>query len=277
MQGGVLHENNLQEENGKGEREAPMDDFLFRGRDIAQFGAVAAFGDSMTVGTAIRRSEYELPGGGSLLIGEDAYGPITRTVTVMPADGVTADGAWVRRILAWLTAGRGKLTVKHSPDTYRMAQFDDAGTYGTRAWPLGALQLTCTMQGLAHAAQESRFLAGTQGGQASLTARFDTALPAPARVTLTPTSGTVTKAVLQARGKTLVLEGLNLPAGKTLCYFAGDPLQGEAAFLTAGGEDAYALCTHWAQLSLDSGDVLSVALTGGQGQAALAVRGRWPG
>lgn len=250
---------------------------MFFGRDIAEFGAVAAFGDSMTVGSAIQRSEYDLPGGGSLMAGDPAYKPITRTVVIMPADGVSADDAWARRIISWLTSGRGRLTVKHSPDTYRIAQFDDAPTYGAKVWPLGGIQIRCKMQGLCHAAAASSFFSATNTGKASLTAVYATALPAPLRMEIAPRGGTITGVQITAGGRTLRLGDLNLTAGHTLTYFAGDIQQGEAAALTVDGAANFGAASAWARLCVPPGDRIDVAVTGGEADVTATLRGRWPG
>lgn len=254
-----------------------MDDFIFRGRDIAEFGAVAAFGDSMVTGSAIQRSEYDLPGGGSLIAGEPAYKPITRTVVIMPADGVNADDAWARRIISWLTSGRGRLTVKHSPDTYRIAQFDDAPTYGAKVWPLGGIQIKCRMQALCHAARVSSFSAATSGGKASIAAMYATALPAPLRMEISPRNGTITGAQITAGGRTLHLGGLRLTSGQTLAYFAGDSHQGEAASLTIDGASGFGAAEAWAQLLVPPGSAIGISVTGGEADATATLRGRWPG
>ena len=79
-----------------------MDDFIFRGRHIREFGAVAAFGETMKTGGKVRRGEYALPGGGSALIGEDEWQSTTRSVTLTPEDGRVADGPWRRELLGFL-------------------------------------------------------------------------------------------------------------------------------------------------------------------------------
>lgn len=254
-----------------------LDDFFFRGEDIARYGAVAALGASTTIGSKIERSAYDLPGGGSLLVGEDSFGAVSVQVTVTPADGVRPTAAWRRHLLAWLTGGRGQLIYKHTPDVYRIASFDEAPTWGTQGWPLGEMRLRMTVQGLAHAVSASRATARTQGGAAQPAVRYDTALPSPVILTVTPVSGTVTAARVTAGGRTLTLDGLSLAAGQTLCYDAGDAHQGRAASLTVDGAPAWAAVTAWQRLRAGSGEAVDVALTGGEADVTLTLRGRWPG
>ena len=254
-----------------------LDDFLFRGEDIARYGAVAAFGASMTVGSTITRSAYDLPGGGSLLIGDDRYGEITTSVTLTPADGVVADESWRRRILGWLQGGRGELIVKHSPEIFRIAQFDSAPTFGTRDWPLGALTLRATVQGIAHAVRESGFSARTQGGAATIAARYDTALAAPLCVEIAPVSGTVTEVSISVSGRTLYLDGMSLSAGSVLRYDAGDAHRGVPASLSADGVPAWSFVRRWQTLRVPGGGEVAVTASGGEADIQMRLRGRWPG
>lgn len=252
-----------------------LDDFIFRGQDIAAFGATAAFGESMTVGSGIKRCTYALPGGASLELGEPSYSAITRTVTLMPL--LTADYAWVRRLLAWLTAGRGQLIVKHSPDTYRIASFDQAPTYGAQIWPEGGLQMRMTLLPLCHAARETVVTGTTTSGEAELTARFDTALPSPVRLSLTARGAAVTAVEIVAEGRRVACEGLKLADGQTLIYDAGDAHQGRVAALTVAGALNFGVCTAWDQLTVQNGGAVHVRVTGAQADVALSVRGRYTG
>lgn len=252
-----------------------MDDFIFRGRDIADFGAVAAFGAAMKTGAKIERSEYDLPGGGSVIIGEDSYKPTTRQVVIMPADGVDADAAWARRILSWLMAGRGELIVHNDPDVVRLAQFDSEATYGTQDWPLGALKLTMTLQPLAYARRAWEGKADTVSGAASLTIAASSAMEMPLAIEVTAKSGVITACEMRAGGHVLAMSGLSVQPGQTILYDAGQRLS-DLMTLTAGGAAAFSRVTAWARLAAWPGDSVSVRLTGGEGRVHVACRGRYP-
>lgn len=254
-----------------------LDDFVFRGEDIARYGAVAAFGTTMTVGSAITRGAYDLPGGGSLLVGEDSYGEITTSVTLTPADGIVADEPWRRRIVGWLQGGRGELIIKHSPELMRIAQFDSAPTFGMRDWPLGALTLRATMQGIAHAVHASGFSARTQEGTATIAARYDTALASPLYVEIEPVSGVITEASVRVLGQTLYLDGMSLAPGAVLCYEAGDAHRGVPASLSVDGSPAWGFVRRWQTLRVPGGGEIVVTVSGGEADIRARLRGRWPG
>ena len=252
-----------------------MDDFTFRGQALELFGATAAFGDSMRIGAKIDRHEYELPGGGSVIIGEATYKTTARQVTIVPAPGVEPTPQWRRRILSWLQGGRGEMIVHNDPEVMRIAQFDTDGTWGTRGWPDGQIQLTMTLQPLAYAARETILAADTTDGVAQIMVSAPSALPMGVCAAITCVSGTITDAEMDVGGKRLALTGLSLAAGGVIHYDAGQTLC-DAASLEVAGEDGYAYVSAWAQLTAAQGDTLSVTLTGGEGRVALLCRGRWP-
>lgn len=256
-----------------------MDDFIFRGRHIREFGAVAAFGESMKTGGKVKRGEYALPGGGSVLLGEDEWQTTTRSVTITPEDGRVADGLWRREVLAWLQAGRGELVVESDPDVLLIASFDAEGTYEHRSWPAGCLTLTMTLQPLAYAVMETQRTQHVAAGtETAIGFDLPGALPAPLRVTLRATAGTITRAQIATGGGALDLPNLHLASGHVLTYdggtFLGDPtaltLDGTVDFSPVQGG-------RWARLSCPAGGgVLRVTLTGGEADVIVSARGRWP-
>ena len=252
-----------------------MDDFIFRGRDIAEFSAVAAFGAAMKTGAKIARGEYSLPGGGSVIIGGETYAATQRQVVIMPADGANADAAWAREILAWLMAGRGELVVHNDPDVVRIAQFDTEATYGTGSWPEGALTLNMTLQPLAYDATPTSAQADTEGGTASLTVRAGGEMELPLRVVIRAEGGTITGATIVSGGQTVRLAGLSVPAGQKIIYDAGQIL-GDVMTLTAAGAAAWASVKTWARLAARSGETVSVSVTGAEATVSVTVRGRYP-
>lgn len=251
-----------------------MDDFSFRGYDLSRFGAEAAFGESMRCGTKIARSEYKLPGGGSVIIGADEYAPVQRQVTIIPTKG-EATPTWRRRILAWLQGGRGEMVVQNDPDVMRMVQFDGESTLDNKAWPRGAIVTTMTLRPLAYDRLPTTLTAQTSGGAASVKLMVPSALPMPLAVKVTATSGPITGMEIRAGGKALILEGMSLAAGSSVIYDAGQTLD-DPASLTANGAAAYVNVRKWADLAAAPGDTVTVMLTGGEGSVSVRVRGRWP-
>lgn len=256
-----------------------MDDFTFRGRHIGEFGAEAAFGETMKTGGKVKRGAYTLPGGGSVLIGEDEWQETARSVTILPSGGREADAVWRREVLAWLQAGRGELVADNDPDVIRIASFDAESSYDLKSWPAGCLTLTMTLQPLAYSALETqRTQHVTAGGEIAIGFDLASALPAPLRVTLRATGGTITRAQIQAAGNALDMPNLHLTDGHVLTYdggqFLGDPtallLDGEADFSPVQGG-------RWARLTCPAGGgVLRVTLTGGDADVIVSARGRWP-
>lgn len=251
-----------------------LDDFSFRGLDLSRFGAEAAFGDSMRCGTKISRGEYALPGGGSVILGEEEYAPVQRQVTIIPTQG-EATPAWRRRLLAWLQGGRGEMVVHNDPDVMRMVQFDGESTLDNRAWPRGALVTTMTLRPLAYDRLPATFAADTSDGAVSVRVMTPSALPMPLGVRVKAVSGTVTAMRIEAGGKALDLKGMSLAAGETVLYDAGQTLD-DPARLEIGGGAAFGYVSAWAELTTKPGGTVTVTLMGGEGSVTVRVRGRWP-
>ena len=251
-----------------------MDDFRFKGKDLAAFGATAAFGESMRTGAKVKRSAYSLPGGGSVIIGEDTHEETQRAVTIAPLPGVEATPKWRREILSWLHSGRGELIVYNDPDVMRIAQFDSEGTFGTQAWPDGALQMTMTLQPLCYAVRERVQTCLTADGTASIVLDVETAMETPLCIRVSVESGMLTKLSLTCGGRTLRLEGMNLTAGQAVEYDAGD-LIGDVMSLRAAGAAGFGYVTKWAKLTAMPGRVLAVAAEGAQVSVSVRARGRW--
>lgn len=252
-----------------------MDNFTFRGRDIAEFGAVAAFGESMRTGAKIQRSEYEMPGGGSVEIGEAAYRSTQRTVTITPADGMSATPAWRRSILSWLQGGRGALVEHGDPEVYRIAQFDTDGSYDWRTWPQGMLQLQMTLQPYAYAQRMTRASGATQDGECALGLRMETGIPAPLTIDIEAAGGTLTGLEIECGGETLALSGLSIPEGGVLSYTAGEA-DGSGAAVTEDGLLTFEHVTRWALLKARGAAQIRVHTEGCEANITARARCRYP-
>lgn len=252
-----------------------MDDFRFMGKELAAFGATAAFGNAMRVGAKVKRPEYELPGGGSVIIGEDNWQSTQRQVTIIPMGSVEPSPRWRREILAWLQSGRGELIVHNDPDVMRLAQFDQDGTWGTGSWPDGAIQLTMTLQPLCYAVHETAQAAVSSGGAASLVISVPSALPMPLRIRAEVVSGTLTALTLAA-GETVKLAGMSLTAGQAVDYDAGS-LIGDVMSLKIADSLGFAYVSKWGKLTAMPGTALKVSAEGAQVKVTAICRGRWPG
>lgn len=252
-----------------------MDDFSFMGKELSAFGAEAAFGASMRIGAKVRRSEYALPGGGSVIIGEDAYETTQRQVTIIPAPGVEPTSGWRRDILGWLQSGRGEMIVHNDPDVMRIAQFDQDGTWGTQGWPDGEIALTMTLQPLCYARRATVQLAESVDRGARIVIGAPSALPMPMKIRAEVISGAVSTLTLQAGDDVLSLEGMQLAAGQAVEYDAGS-LIGDVMSLRIADGAGYACVSRWAKLTAMPGTVLSAQATGGEIRLTAICRGRWP-
>lgn len=256
-----------------------MDDFRFRGRHVSEFGAVAAFGDSMRFGGKARRGEYGLPGGGSVLIGEDEWQPTQRSVALTPADGVDADGPWRRALCAWLQGGRGEMIVDNDPDVMMIASFDQDGTYEHRSWPAGCLVLNMTLQPLAYDVLETQHTVHlAAGSETAASLDVGGAMAVPLRIQVRPTGEAITRIRATAGGAVLDLPNLNLKKGQILEYNAGI-LLGEAASLTVDGAVDFSPAQggSWARLKLDpTGGAIRILIEGGAADVVISARGRYP-
>lgn len=252
-----------------------LDDFTFRGEHIRAYSAHAAFGERMLFGADITRSEYALPGGGMLEIGEAAYQPVTRHVTFIPADGTEANAAWRRRLVSFLQAERGQMIVDNDPHIMRLAQFDKLGTWDTAGWPEGEMEMTMTLQPLAYSVLPAQVSGTTQGGQLTLAAAAQSALPMPLAISVTPKSGTATRIEVTAQGQTLILAGMQLTPGHTLTYDAGQML-GDVSRLEIDGRVDFSPVAQWKRLLCPHSGVVEIRVTGAEAQATVTTRGRWP-
>lgn len=256
-----------------------MDDFTFDGRHIREFGAVAAFGNSMRYGGKARRGAYALPGGGSVMLGDTVWQSVTRSVTIAPADGVDADEHWRREIVSWLQApDQAEMIVDNDPDVILIASFDADGVYGTRSWPGGALEMNVTLQPLAYAAMESQGTAhAADGVETVVPLEMASVKPVPLSIRIACSSGVITAARINVGGHEMVLPSLALEPGHALEYDGGvylhDPvdlrIDGATNFGPVDGG-------RWASLEYCPGkDVICVTVEGGEADVLASARGRF--
>ena len=255
-----------------------MDDFTFNGRHIREFGAVAAFGNSMRYGGKARRGAYALPGGGSVMLGDTVWQSVTRSVTIAPADGVDADEHWRREIVSWLQEpDQAEMVVDNDPGVILIAGFDSDGVYGTRSWPGGALERTMTIQPLAYAAMETQGMAHAQDGQETLVPlEMPAGLPVPLTVRIVCTSGVITAVRICVGAHEMVLPNLQLSAGSVLGYDGGTYLHDPIDMTVDGMTDfSPADGGKWASLEYRPGaDVIRVTATGGEADVSVSARRR---
>lgn len=251
-----------------------MDDFIYCGHALTEFGAHAFFGQTTAIGGTVARAQYDAGGDELIDYGEAKMKTFTRTLTIIPAEGVRASDAWQERICRWLRAGgRDPLTLLRAPDTYRLAQFDSEIRFTRKSWPHGALETSVTLSGCAYASAESAvtFSAGTSGSGKLI---YETGEARPLRVTIAPGSGSViSAATVTAGGRRVRLSGLAVSSALVIDQAA------QQISVTADGTNAFPKVTAWDELRISSGEKVSAALSyssGGAATVTAAARGRWP-
>lgn len=251
------------------------DSFIFRGRPLEDFGAEAFWGESYTVGAQIRRPAYNLPAGGSVLIGADVPETRTHNLTLLPAPGVTDTPAWRRNLLQWLQGARGELVWREDPDMVRLARFDKTGSGGTKVSPEGGITLQATLEPLCRTRQESGVGGTTQGKKLTLVMPAETGVRAPLRIVL-ESSGTLTGATVKTSSGTLKVAGMRLSAGKTIEYYAGDA-HGNPASLLVNDAAGYAYLAggQWGILTAETGEEITIVTTGAEAGVHVYARGWW--
>ena len=250
------------------------DDFSFRGEHVSAYGAMAFLGESFAVGSRVSRGEYALPGGGSVILGQASHGTITRTVEIVPLDGVDDTAGWRRRLLSWLYGGRGWLVWDHDPRVRMRAQFDAEGTAGARVSAAGGVSLKCTVYGLCEDAQTTIISVNTQGTDpAQLRWNAGSAVPSPLRIVITNTEDTALRiARVKAGDQEIYLSGMSIARSGTLTLQAED---GETpAAIYENGNMTFAHVRQWGHIAAQPGDVIEI-MTGTAAHITCEGRGKW--
>ena len=252
------------------------DDFTFLGRHISEFGGMAFLGEGFAVGDKIRRSEYALPGGGSVVIGRERHGTISRTIEILPVDGVSDTAAWRRRLLSWLMSARGFLTWDHDPSVRMTAQFNSEGSAGTKVSPVGGISLRCTVYGVCEDAIPAMLSGNMQqdigGYKITFSWRAGSTIRTPLTLALRANSGTLSSASVMTPNGTIRFSGMGLGTAQELVVSGED---GDLpASVTEAGILTFAHVAKWSDLSAAPGDTVTVTANT-PCFARLTGRGKW--
>lgn len=253
------------------------DDFTFRGRHVSEFGGMAFLGEGFAVGDKVTRGEYALPGGGSVIIGAAKHGTISRSIEILPVDGVSENAAWRRRILSWLMGGRGYLVFDHDPAVRMTAQFDQEGSAGAKVSPVGGVSLRASVFGVCEDAVATVLSGNTDtdeiGWQGiTFTWMAGSDIETPLTVSVRPLEATLTGINITVPGGTLQLASMGIGAGRALSVSGED---GELpAAVYEDGILTFAHVRKWANLSAKPGDEIKIS---GNAAAFVTVtgRGKW--
>lgn len=258
-----------------------ISNFTFEGKHCLNDFDCEFFEDSRPLGPDVVRSAYRVGGrsGTVLFAGQETYEEFTRSGQLIQR-GVqrleTEDLIWQQDVMAWLGGGRGRLIFDRQPDRYYWAQVDTAPTFGYKSWLFGSLRVELLMQPFAHAVQESRRTLTMTSKSATGRVPVDTGICTPLDVTIDNTGSAALQGVtITAAGKSVVLAGINVPAGKS----AEVCLSGDRISIMAAGADARAAVQRLELVEVDASTDIAVQLATGSGtvgaRVTLAARGRW--
>lgn len=184
--------------------------------------------------------------------------------------------ALLRRVNAWLTAGRGPLIFDWETDKYYLAEIAQETRWSLKNWFGGELSVSWTAQPFAYAVQETT-LTRAYTTQRYFTFQLDlsTGKPSPVSVTVENTGDAPITAVDVAYGQ-ILLNGMALAGGETLEINMEPPV---GAMIGTASAMAYARA-FMPVMAQDGRTAVRVLLTYGTGETKTAnvtvkARGRW--
>ena len=256
--------------------------FSFNGQHSREdFGLIYAEREGHNIIPGIVRNEYQIAGiSGTILLPGETRGTMIFDGTLYPArEAATQAEAQqlLRKVAAWLTAGRCRLIFDYEPDVYYLAELTDASKWSLRNWFGGELPITFTAQPYAYSTHMAAITKTTTGSSVTLPLAVDTGQPAPLLLTIKNTGkAPITGAEISAGGETLVaLSGMALAAGQTLTIDMEPPIGAQI-----GDSNALPYASVFSPVLLGNGmNTLGVALTYGSGtkgaQITAKARGRY--
>ena len=225
----------------------------------------------------IRRNEYQIAGqSGSVLFAGQEYQVMTFSGSLYPHEEyeTQADAqALIRRVQAWLTAGRCPLIFDYEPGRYYMAQLTKQSAWSLKNWFGGEISITFEAQPFAYDVLESEWTA-TGSTSVSLSPSMATLQPAPAVIEITNTNAAQLTGVTVSLDSVqkIVFSGLTVAQNGVLRISCEAPI---GATVTSGGstQDAMAKCTKFNAVTLSAGaHTVALALTYGSGNKGASVK-----
>lgn len=240
-------------------------------------GLLYAEKDGHTIIPKIKRNSYEIAGvSGTVLLDGEQWETISFEGTLYPAaERATQAEAQqlLRKVAAWLTAGRCRLIFDYEPGKYYLAELSAASKWSLENWFGGELPIKFDAQPFAYNLTENTATASTTGTALSLLLNVSTGQPAPLMLQVKNTgSAPITGAQI---GNAVKLAGMNLTNGQTLTISMEPPI---GALI--GSTNALPYATTFAPILLQNGsNAITVQLTYGSGtksaQVTASARGRW--
>ena len=225
----------------------------------------------------IRRNEYQIAGqSGSVLFAGEEYQVMSFSGTLYPHEEyeTQADAQQlIRRVQAWLTAGRCPLIFDYEPTRYYMAQLSKQSAWSLKNWFGGEIGITFEAQPFAYDVMESEWT-GTGSTSITLSPGMVTLQPAPAVIEITNTDAAQLTGVTVSLDSVqkIVFSGLTVAENGILRISSETPI---GATVTASGstQDVMAKCTKFSPITLSAGvHTVAIALTYGTGNKAASVK-----
>lgn len=183
----------------------------------------------------------------------------------------------IRRLSAWLSAGRKPLKFDYEPGRYYMAQLDGETKWDYAGWIDGGQNIAFRCQPFAYNVRADSATATTNGGGVDMTLVVDTGQPAPVEIEIANTgSAPITGVTVTMGGKTVTLAGMEMADGASLLISMEPPV----GALFSGGVNALSYATRFDILRARPGaNAVSAVLTYGEGDRGARVtataRGRF--
>ena len=229
------------------------------------------------------RNAYDIAGSsGSVLFEGETLKPITFTGSLFPlrerANQAEAQ-ALLRRVAAWLGAGRRRLIFDYEPEIYYMAEVDAGSKWSLKSWFGGEISLRFEAQPYAYSVTPARAVLDTADTEDSAVLTLDTGFPAPLCATVVNT-GTATITGFQL-GEGVIFEGLELEPDDWLQISMETPIGAEMGLGDSPPESALPFASAFRPLLLGAGTWrVGVGLTYGSSgtpgaRVTLSARARW--
>lgn len=222
---------------------------------------------------------YRIAGvSGTAMFPGETWEPITFDVILYPRTEPATQAAaqaLLRRVNAWLTAGRGPLIFDYEPDKYYLAELAQETKWSLKNWFGGELSVRWTAQPFAYALSETSVQKAFTGRTGTLNLDLSTGRPAPVSVTVENTGDAPITAVNVGNGS-ILLSGMELGAGEILTISMEPPV---GAMIGAASAMPYAQA-FTPVMAGDGRTGVRVVLTWGTGETKTAnvtvsARGRW--
>lgn len=256
--------------------------FAFNGKHcLREFGCIYVEDGGHVMSPAVTRNTYEIAGvDGTVELDGETYAEIFFSGTLFfwkdPPSQAAAQ-RMLRRINAWLLAGRKRLVFDYEPERFYLAEVNHAMEWNYDKWIEGGHSIRFTAQPYACNVRENSVSVTTAEAEATLRLAADTGAPAPLCVDIQNTgTAPITAAEITIGEKAAVFSGMSLPEGQTLTVSMEPP----AGAVFSDGENALPYAAQFDPLFAQAGsNEIGLTLAYGDGIPGASItakaRGRF--